>query len=210
MYDFIADLDAYFCEKYANYDKLCVLPGYRMPKMQSTMMRDGREYAYTLPPETMRLATQEKKDELLVALKAQMLDTTFSFSFRPYGFFEKIGKAFSKYAFHKALKTTLEKGNISEEELGKQLSVEPSVWKAICKGGFAPTKNLILSIALTAQLSMDDTTRLLACAEYALDYAIVKDVVVSYLLEQRVFNRGMIDAALQEYRVSNLFLKEEE
>ena len=34
MYDFIIDLDAYFCEKYAGYDKLSVLPGYKMPLMQ--------------------------------------------------------------------------------------------------------------------------------------------------------------------------------
>ena len=57
MYDFIADLDEYFCEKYANYDKLCVLDGYRMPKMQTSEVRaDGRTYAYTLPANTMRLA----------------------------------------------------------------------------------------------------------------------------------------------------------
>ena len=33
MFDFITDLDEYFCEKYANYDKLCVLNGYKMPVM---------------------------------------------------------------------------------------------------------------------------------------------------------------------------------
>ena len=32
---FMEDLDGYFCEKYANYDRLCVLKGYEMPKMQS-------------------------------------------------------------------------------------------------------------------------------------------------------------------------------
>ena len=66
MYDFIADLDGYFCEKYANYDKLCILPGYKMPLMQASEVRaDGRTYSYTLPSSTMRLAAQEKKTELL-------------------------------------------------------------------------------------------------------------------------------------------------
>ena len=70
MFDFIADLDEYFCEKYANYDKLCVLKGYRMPKMQDTKVgADGRTYAYTLPANTMRLALQENKAELLKTLK---------------------------------------------------------------------------------------------------------------------------------------------
>ena len=88
MYDFIADLDAFFCEKYADYDRICILPGYRMPVMQATETRaDGRTYGYTLPSETMRLALQEQKDELLKTLKSQMVDKTFSFSFQPVGFF---------------------------------------------------------------------------------------------------------------------------
>ena len=71
MFDFIADLDGYFCEKYANYDKICVLPDYKMPKMQTSEVReDGRTYAYTLPANTMRLALQEKKAELLQTLKS--------------------------------------------------------------------------------------------------------------------------------------------
>ena len=65
MYDFIKDLDDYFCEKYANYDKLCVISGYSMPKMHASEVRaDGRTYAYTLPPETMRLALQEEKSKI--------------------------------------------------------------------------------------------------------------------------------------------------
>ena len=74
MYDFIADLDGFFCETYANYDKLCVLPGYVMPLMQRSEVRaDGRTYAYTLPADTMRLAKQEKKDEIIKV--AQEIDT---------------------------------------------------------------------------------------------------------------------------------------
>ena len=84
MYEFIADLDEYFCEKYANYDRLCVLSGYKMPLMQtSTVDEFGRTRAYTLPAETMRLALQENKADLLKQLKSRMTDATFSFSFRP-------------------------------------------------------------------------------------------------------------------------------
>ena len=102
MYDFIADLDEYFCEKYANYDKLCVLDGYRMPKMQTSEVRaDGRTYAYTLPANTMRLALQENKAELLIELKKQMFDKTVSFSFRPLHFFARCKNKLSKFGFPK-------------------------------------------------------------------------------------------------------------
>ena len=73
-YAFISDLDDYFCEKYANYDRMCVLKGYVMPKMQTTQRReDGTDYSYTLPPETMRLSLQENKAALLKQLKERMV-----------------------------------------------------------------------------------------------------------------------------------------
>lgn len=208
MYDFLVDLDAFFCEKYANYDKLCILPGYKMPVMQaSTVRADGRTYAYTLPMDTMSLSKQADKAELLKELKTRLTDKTFSFSFQPYVFFERIKNTFSKYAFSKNLKTVLAKYNLTPMEAGEQLNVDPEIWKKIVKGVFAPTKNLLFSLALTAQLSMDDLKALFLLCGFELDYAQEKDVVITYLLEQRVYNRGMIDAALAEYRIENLFLK---
>lgn len=208
MYDFISDLDGYFCETYANYDKLCILPGYVMPVMQRSEVReDGRTYAYTLPATTMRLATQEKKDEILAELKKRMTDMTFSFSFRPYGFFTKIRNRFSKYAFCKNLKKMLEKYGIPEADAHEALDVSNEIWKGILKGNFEPTKNLLYSLALTAQFSYDDTCALMRLCGYSFNFADVKDVVISYLLQQKVYNRGMIEAALQEYKVTNLFIK---
>ena len=208
MYDFISDLDGYFCETYANYDKLCILPGYVMPVMQRSEVReDGRTYAYTLPANTMRLANQENKEEILAELKKRMTDITFSFSFRPYSFFTKLKNRFSKYAFHKNFKQMLEKYGVSEKEALENLSISEEVWTRILKGEFEPTKNLIYSVALTAQFSYADTNALMTACGNGFNLADVKDVVISYLLQQKVYNRGMIDAALAEYKVTNLFIK---
>ena len=208
MYDFIADLDGYFCETYANYDKLCIIPGYVMPMMQRSEVReDGRTYAYTLPAETMRLANQEKKAEILAELKNRLTDTTFSFSFRPVGKFERIRNKFSKFAFYKALKEMLAKYGISFAEAKEQLDVADEVWKGIEKGEFEPTQNLLYSLALTAQFSYDGTCALMLLCGYEFDYEKPKDVVIAYLLMNKVYDRGMIDAALSEYKVTNLFLK---
>ena len=208
MYDFISDLDGFFCEKYANYDKLCILPGYVMPVMQRSEVRaDGRTYAYTLPANTMRLATQEKKDELLMELKKRMTDMTFSFSFRPFGIFAKLRNRFSKFAIDKALKGMLEKYGISEEEALAGMDISEEIWRGILKGKFEPTKNLLYSLGLTMQLSYDDLCTLMGFCGYQFDFADVKDVVIVYLFQQKVYNRGMIDAALKEYKISNLFLK---
>jgi hypothetical protein len=47
---------------------------------------------------------------------------------------------------------------------------------------------------------------LLLCGE-GFDHTFVKDVVVSYLLNSRVYSPAMVERALNEYKVSNLFIK---
>lgn len=207
-YDFIADLDEYFCEKYANYDKLCVLNGYKMPLMQASEVDEfGRTRAYTLPANMMRLALQENKRDLLAQLKSKMTDVTFSFSFEPISFFASLKSKFSKYGFTKNFKRMLAKYGIDEKEAAENLDVDEEIWKNICRGKFQPSKNLIFSLALTAQFSFDDTEELLAYCNQEFDFTIVKDVVISYLLYNKVYSPVMIQEALEEYKVSNLFIK---
>lgn len=208
MFDFIHDLDGYFCEKYANYDKLCILPGYKMPMMQASKTDEfGRTKTYTLPAETMRLSAQEKKDELLRELKTRLTDLTFSFSFQPLGVFSRVKNKYSKYGFAKNLKKILAKYGLGEKDVLEGLSIDPKIWHAIWKGNFLPTKNLVFSIALTAHLSMDDLKNMLAFLGEDLDYSVQKDVVISYLVTRKVYNPAMVQRACEEYRVTNLFIK---
>lgn len=210
MFDFLNDLDEYFCEKYENYDKICVIEGYRMPKMQTSEVReDGRTYAYTLPANTMRLALQENKADILKKLKSQLLDKTFSFSFRPLGFFERCKNRISRYGAVKTLAGIFSRNHLTSADALAELDVAPEIWKGIVKGKFLPSKNLVFSLALTAQISKEDVDLLMLSCGYEWDYTIVKDVVVCYLLEQKVYNREMIDVALAEYKVSNLFIRQE-
>ena len=207
MYDFMVDLDAFFCEKYADYDKLCILPGYSMPVMQATEVREnGRTYGYTLPPETMRLALQEQKTELLKKLKEQMVDKTFSFSFLPLGFFTRVKNIFVPYAFHKNFKKILKKYNIAETSAFEGVAVADEIKKGILNGKYEPTKNLILSFALVAQISYEDTCDLLTLCGEKFDLAEVKDVVLTYLLQSKTYNSAMVDAAMTEYKISNLYI----
>ena len=208
MDEFLLQLDEYFCEKYANYDKLCLLPGYKMPMMQASEIRaDGRTYAYTLPMETMSLSRQENKAEILAALKERMVDTTFSFSFRPVRLFARVKNLFAAYAPHKMLKKMLEKYKLTDEEVLQSVNVSAEVWNGILRGKYLPSKNMIFSLALVGRLYFEDVQALLSLCGYALDNACVKDVVLSYLLQEKVFNPTMVARALAEYRVDNLFLK---
>lgn len=208
MFEFINDLNEFFCEKYAGYDKICTLPGYKMPKMHDVKVAEnGRKYTYTLPPETMRLAKQASKVELLATLKERLVDNTFSFSFFPLNIFGQLHHLFSKLGVAKNLKKLLEKYNIPEEEACKGLAIEEEIWKGICGNKYLPTKNLIFSLALTQQLSYEDTEWLLSLIEEGFNFSYAKDVVIAYLLQKKIYNEEMIAAALAEYKVENLFIK---
>lgn len=208
MFDFIADLDGYFCEKYANYDKICILPDYKMPKMQTSEVReDGRTYAYTLPANTMRLALQEKKAELLQALKSRLTDKTFSFSFRTHGFFARMKNRRSKYGTVKWLKSLLAKYNETADSAFACLSIDREIWDGIVSGKFLPTKNLVFSLVLTMGMTEEDMENFLAVCGYELDFTMEKDVVISYLVHAKIFNPEMVKAALDEYKITNLFIK---
>lgn len=208
MNEFILQLDEFFCEKYANYDKLCLLPGYKMPLMQKSEIReDGRTYAYTLPAETMSLSRQEKKAEILAELKSRMVDITFSFSFRPIGLFRRIKNSFSKYAPNKILNGMLKKYKLTDADVLKTIDISPKIWKGIRKNKYLPTKNLIFSLGLVGQFSYDDLQVLLKICDYEFVYIYVKDVIMDYLFRERVFNPAMLQCALDEYKIDNLFLK---
>lgn len=207
-FEFISDLDAYFCEVYANYDRLCVLPGYRMPKMQDTRTDEfGRKYSYTLPAKTMNLANQEKKEELLKLLKEKLTDKTFSFTFRPVSFWGRFTGFFAKNTFKKLFKETAARYNAEPETFLEGLDVDAEIWKNIVKGKFYPSKNMIFSIAIVGRFTYKETKDLLAICGYEFSFDEVKDVVVSYLLFKSIFNPAMVQAALEEYKLANLFIK---
>lgn len=207
-FEFIEDLDAFFCEKYANYDKICILPGYRMPKMQETSVDAfGRKYSYTLPAETMRLAKQEKCAELLVELKSRMTDKRFSFSFRPLGFFQRISEFFAKDSFQKTLKTVCGCHNTNPTAVAEGLEIDPAIWKRILKGEFYPSKPLVLALGLSAHFTYQETKALLNCSGYTFDFEDVADTVITYLLLKGIYNQQMVQAAFAEYKILPLPIK---
>ena len=209
-FEFIADLDEYFCEQYANYDKLCVLPGYRMPKMQETREDEfGRKYSYTLPANTMSLVGQEKKTELLAELKNRMSDKNFSFSFRPLGFFSYVSDSFSKTSFKKIFAEIARQHSVDPKTVGQWLAIDPVIWKKILKWSFYPSKNLIFATAVAMHLNYRETKMLLNVCDYDFQFEEVQDTVMSYLLSRGVYNAEMVRAALEEYKLQPLLLKDE-
>lgn len=76
------------------------------------------------------------------------------------------------------------------------------------QGNVPADENLLFSLAIVLHMSLDDLCELLSSCDLALDYTEVKDTVIAYLLSRNIFNSEMVKAALAEYRVGNLFLKD--
>jgi len=209
QFDFIKDLDDYFCEAYANYDKVCLLPGYVMPKMQETK-RDafGDLVAYTLPANTMRLALQKNKEDILKAFKEKIVDGEFSFTFTAVPWYKRIKNVFKKVAPQKALAAVFKRRGMDAEDAIADIDIDEKIWKKIVRGAYQPTKNLVFSLALACNWEYADAKEVMISIDEAFDYTAVRDTVVAYLLMKKITNPDMRKAALDEYKVRNLFLKE--
>lgn len=65
--------------------------------------------------------------------------------------------------------------------------------------GYTPTKPTILAFAIALELNMDQTLDLLRAAGYALSPNNLTDVIVSYFIEQRIYDIFEVNAALFAY-----------
>ena len=200
----ISALDEYFMAHYSDYVRLSALPGYQMPETL-VIERDGvvskRDSA------VMRLSHQENREALLAALKEEQGDTDYTFSFRFLTFSEKIKRPFEKYSFAKVLPKILSRHKLTAEEAGEKLNIEPKFWTKIVKGTLYPEKNTVLALALTCGLTAVDTENLFNACGYEFDDKSVRDVVVRFLLEQKIFSRDLFLQCLAEYKIACLPIK---
>lgn len=204
---FLTALDEYFCANYSDYVRLNALEGYKKPEVLY-IAKDGN--IARRDPSCMRLCHQENAEALLSAFKAGYADPeyTFDFSFAPRR--ERLRDLFRKNTFAKVMRPILAKYNETPQSAGEKLDIEPRFWNKIVKGKLYPEKCTVLALALVCHMRSADLQSLLNVCGFSLERTSVRDVVCSYLIEQRIFNPAMRDACLAEYRVITLPIRKEE
>lgn len=205
MNNVISALDEYFCAHYSDYVHLAALEGYVMPDML-LVGSDGN--IRRRDSSLMRLCYQKECAAILPRLKEELADTTFTFSFRFRTFAEKM-KPFAKYTFARLLPAALSRCGESVESAGEKLDIEPRFWKKIAKGKLIPEKNTVIALALVCRMTEADVNNLFNACGFSFDEKSVRDVVVRYLLEQKVFSPELRDMCLAEYKITNLPIKKE-
>lgn len=204
METYITELDEYFCAQYSDYTRLSALEGYEMPNMLE-VGRDGN--LFRKDSSLMRLCYQKNKGEILAVFKRGLVDTDFTFNFSFRSVRDKIGDPFRKFTFAKVLPAALKRAGETAESTGAKLEIEPRFWKLIVKGKLYPEKNTVLAIGLVCRMQTQDVRNLLAVCGYTLNDESVRDVVVQYLIQNKIFNEEMRDKCLSEYRITNLPIK---
>lgn len=202
--EFIRALDEYFCANYSDYVRLSAIEGYEMPNV--LYVADDGNVARR-DSSCMRLCYQAKCEELLEKLKASLADTTFTFSFFFPSLKERISDRFNKHTFAKILPQALHHCGETAEEAGKRLDIAPKYWNKILKGSLYPEKNTVFALALVTRMQWQDVVSLLAVCGFEFKEDDVRDVVVRYLIEQKIFNEEMRDTCLAEYKLANLPIK---
>ena len=155
----------------------------------------------------MRLCYQKQQGDLLKKLKEGSADTNFAFSFSFPSLRERRALRHGKYALRKLLPVILHRCGETVESVGEKLDIAPRFWKKITEGKLRPTKNTLLALALVCRMGMQDANHLLAVCGETLSEDNVRDVVVRYLLEQKIFGEELRDKCLAEYKITNLPFK---
>lgn len=201
QYDFMEALDEFFCAKYSDYSRLCAVEGYRMPDL-IVIGKDGnvsrRDSSF------MRLKYQENREEVLANFKRGLADTDFTFRFSFPSPIDRVKDRFRKDTFARLLPVVLKHSEETPESAGEKLDIDGKFWQKIVKGSLYPEKNTVLALSLVCRVSERDTADLLAVCGFSLEDTSVRDVVVDYLLTQKIYNEEMRDRALAEYKIENL------
>ena len=197
-------LDEFFCAQYSDYVRISAIEGYAMPDVVY-VGSDGN--VHRRDSSCMRLAHQPEKEKILAELKSTLADTDFAFNFSFVPVFHRFRARFGQNSFARLLPKVLSHVGETVESAGEKLDIEKKFWQMIAKGRVYPSKNLVLALALTSRLQTEDVNLLLSTLEFRLEDDNVRDVVVQFLLSQKIFNDEMRNACLKEYKIENLPIK---
>ncbi len=205
MQQHIRALDEFFMENYSDFTHLGAVEGYKAPD-RIVLGKDGN--MVQRPESVMLICHQSDPEGVLAALKRGLADTWFSFSFAPVSPFRRFRDRFRRDSFAHLLPQVLARCSETAESAGQKLSLQPEVWKGIVKGQYYPEKGTILALALVCRMSVQDAELLLDARGFALDRKNVRDVVVDFLLRQRVYSPVLRNECLREYAITGMCIKE--
>ena len=106
----------------------------------------------------------------------------------------ELDESFSDYLFR-----LIDEKGLKDSEVYKKANLDRKLFSKIRSGSYHIGKMSAIALALALELDKKEAEKLLSKAGYSLSNAILFDVIISYFLEQRVYDFFTINDILLEY-----------
>lgn len=113
---------------------------------------------------------------------------------------KKIESPFSEYLIE-----LIEKSGKSDTEVYKKANIDRRLFSKIkTKKKYQPSKNTVIAIAISLELSLEDMNNFLKNAGYALSNASEKDIMIKYFFDRKIYDIDVLNAILYEKNLKTL------
>ncbi|MEE3422441.1 MAG: macro domain-containing protein [Succinimonas sp.] len=109
--------------------------------------------------------------------------------------------------FQERLLELIKEKNADEVTVYKNANIDRKLFSRIrCNKDYTPSKNTVLALAIALRLNLDETQDLLVRAGLALSPSITFDIIVSFFIENQIYDISKINIAL--FRETGQYLGE--
>ena len=103
-------------------------------------------------------------------------------------------------SFQERLLRMIDERDLTDPEVYKKADLDRKLFSKIrCNKDYVPKKKTVVALAVALELNMDDARDLLASAGYALTNNNIFDVIISFCLENGIYDIYEVDVLLDKY-----------
>ncbi len=98
------------------------------------------------------------------------------------------------------LKFIDKKGIITDTDCYKKANISRQTWyKIMNRANYRPSKETVISFAISLKLTLEETNKLLQTAGYALSNCKVYDVIIKYFITNKIYDVYTINEVLTNF-----------
>lgn len=95
---------------------------------------------------------------------------------------------------------------MSDSECCKKAHVDCKIFSEICNNAdYKPQKTIVVAFAIALELSINETTELLAKAGYSLTYSSKFDIIIDYFIREGTYSVTEVNEALLKFGETLLY-----